>query len=720
MINSLSRLLMIQLSVSGLICAAQTPQGQGVSPDSSRILREVVVTSASEEQLQLRQMPVNVSVIQAMPFYKTNATGLDLLRQVSGIKIKQSGGFGSRSDFFINGSTGKQVKFFIDGMPQDNLGETQLINIYPVEQIERIEVYKGVLPVDLGADALGAAINIVTRRETESYTDVSYAISSFNTHRLNVSGRKYLSDHFFIGLLANLNYAQNNYRIDGEVPNEFGNIEIKSVKRFHDLYKNYNTKLQAGIVNTRYADQLMVSMVSTGMYDQLQNNLMQTQPYGSAFYKEQLLSGNVKYQKRNLLPGFDLSASGSYNHVQGLFMDTSRNIYNWEGRIVDRKYGGGELSSSGHALDLRTRLVNGKITASYRISDYLKAIFSNTFQRYYRTGKDTVAQKFYGGIDYYSAPSSLIKNISGLGVEGNFLASRLKVSTALKQYATRMEGNEIEWQTQTITKQSLRAFAYNAALGYNLTQKLTLKISYEHAARLPEAEEALGDLMLISPNPKIQIETSDNVNLSALYHSEKIQAGLTSFFRDVANIIYLRTAQNGSQYQNLLSARVGGVEGNVSYQPIINVTLHGNFTYQDLRNQSAINDNGINNDRYRNARLPNIPYLFMNGGVMWKKSNVFIDNTVLQVWWNTNYTHEYFLYWEVDGAHALKNHIPAQVLHHTGISYAVGHPGLSFALEVNNLTNSKAYDNFKVQLPGRSVSLKVRLYLYQKEKNKTN
>ncbi len=685
--------------------------------DSLRVLEEVVVTSSNEASEQLKRQPLNVSVIQAMPFYKTNATGLDLLRQVSGIKIKQSGGFGSRSDFFISGSTGKQVKFFIDGLPQDNLGETQLINIYPVEQIERIEVYKGVLPVDLGADALGAAINIVTRKETENYVDASYSIATFNTHRLNLSAKKYLSDHFFIGLFANANYASNNYRIDGEIPNEFGNMEIKKVRRFHDDYKNYNIKLHAGVSGTSYADQLTISLIKTGLYDEIQNNLLQTEPYGSAFYKESLISGNVKYQKDNLFRKFDLASFLSYNRIHGLFMDTSRNVYNWEARIVDRKFGGGEISSSGHALHLYSNVVNGKITAAYRFTENLKLIFSNTYQRYYRTGKDTVAQKFYSGLDYYGSPSSLQKNIAGLGFEGNFFKSRLRFSSAVKNYSTNFSGYEIEWQTQTITSQSLQTVAYNAALGYKLNNFFLIKASYEHAARLPEAEEALGDLMLIKPNPKIQIETSENVNLNVLYHNQKIDGGLTTFFRDVTDIIYLRTSQFGSQYQNLLSARVWGIEGNIKYQPITSLSLNGNFTYQDLRNQSVIENNGINNDRYKNARLPNIPYLFINGGVAWKRADVFAKNTMLQVWWNTNYTHEYFLYWEVDGARELKNRIPTQVLHHAGVSYALGNSGLSFALEVNNLTNATAYDNFKVQLPGRSLSFKIRFYHYQKNKN---
>lgn len=683
------------------------------SRDSLRTLAEVTVTAAQDDYTRVRQLPVNVSVVQALPFYKTNMTGLDLLRQASGIKIRQSGAFGARSDIFINGSTGKQVKFFIDGMPQDNLGETQLLSIYPLEQIERVEVYKGVLPVDLGADALGAAINIITRKEAESYADASYAIGSFNTHRFNVSGKKFFNDHFFIGGLANLNYARNNYRIDAEVPNEFGNVEVRSVKRFHDLYKNYNVKFQAGFVKTSFADQLILSVVNAAMYDEIQTNLLQTASYGSASNSEQILNGSLIYEKTNLAPRFDLMVSGSYGHVYGVFMDTSRNVYNWEGKIVDRKYGGGELSSSGHNLKLFTNVINGKVTARYHINDQFQLIASNTFQHYRRTGKDTVAKEFYGGKDFYGTPSSMLKNISGVGMEGNLLDNKLNVSSALKHYYTTLEGYTIEWQTQTIVNNSLKAFAWNAAVAYQLTNHVRLKGSFEHAARLPEVEEALGDLMLIAPNPAIEIEQSENANLSSVFTFKRIEAEVTGFYRYVDNIIYLRTFQTGAQYQNLLAARVWGVEGNVKYKPAPSLSFNANFTYQDLRNQSVITDNGINNDRYKNARLPNIPYLFINGGVSWKKQNLFSDNSMFMVWWNTNYTHEYFLYWEVDGARDLKNRIPDQLLHHTGISYAFGKPALSVAFEVNNLFDAKVYDNFKVQLPGRSISLKARIYFAQ-------
>ena len=52
---------------------------------------------------------------------------------------------------------------------------------------ERVEVYKGVLPVNLGADALGGAVNIVSRRDA-NYLDATYSFGSFNTHKVSVNG----------------------------------------------------------------------------------------------------------------------------------------------------------------------------------------------------------------------------------------------------------------------------------------------------------------------------------------------------------------------------------------------------------------------------------------------------------------------------------------------------------------------------------------------------
>jgi hypothetical protein len=57
-------ILIAVIFAGNILCSAQNVSKNNVPADSSRLLNEVVVTRYSEEQGQLRQMPVNVSVVQ--------------------------------------------------------------------------------------------------------------------------------------------------------------------------------------------------------------------------------------------------------------------------------------------------------------------------------------------------------------------------------------------------------------------------------------------------------------------------------------------------------------------------------------------------------------------------------------------------------------------------------------------------------------------------------
>jgi len=714
------KILIIKLFAIALFVQPASAQTDSTGADSARLLKAVAVQGRVSAKV-LKQQPFNIAIVEAAPYYSSNLTGVDLMRQASGIKIKQNGGFGSGNDFFINGSSGKQVKFFIDGLPQDNLGETQQLNIYPVEQIERLEVYKGVLPVELGADALGGAVNIVTRKEREDYINASYSIASFNTHKLNVLGKKYTGDHFFTAVQANLNYATNNYPVQAAVIKPNGQADTMNVRLFHDLFKNYNIRLQAGYTGKPFADQLTLTLLQTGMHDQLQHSLMMQQPYGYAYRNERLQSAIVRYQKASLLPKTDISAMFSYNRVNGLLIDTSRYSFLWNGEVArdlngqpQRKLSGGELSSSGHELYTHTRLWNGKLTAVYAVSDQARLVFSNTLQQYRRTGRDPVAQKFYYGIDYYATPAEMIKNVSGLGLEGKVKQTKWRYLASLKYYYNLVKGFEIIDLSQKIVRKRSGRPAWNAGLGYQWNEKILIKASYEHAARLPEPEEAFGDFTYVTANPGIEAEQSENLNLTILYNTSRLEAELTGFYRDVKDLIYLPPSPFYSRYENLLNLRTAGVEGSVKYIVSKRITANGNFTYQDLRNQSDISNSPIDNGRYKNSRMPNVPYLFANGSIMYNHKDIFKSGNGLQLWYTLNYTHEFFLYWAEDGDRELKNRLPSQWLHGAGISLAL-HEGVSLAFETTNITNARTYDNFRVQLPGRAFSFKIRFYQSHKK-----
>ncbi len=162
----------------------------------AKALKAVEVRSVSAGSLQ--QSTRAVTEIYAKKYYNRPATTLALINQSPGVRIRQDGGLGSKADLSINGISGRQVKYFINGIPADFLGAGNRLNIFPVNAIDRIEVYKGVVPIELGSDALGGAINIVTRQQLNNYTDAAYSIGSFNTHKATVNTYQNLGGRFFV------------------------------------------------------------------------------------------------------------------------------------------------------------------------------------------------------------------------------------------------------------------------------------------------------------------------------------------------------------------------------------------------------------------------------------------------------------------------------------------------------------------------------------------
>jgi outer membrane cobalamin receptor len=57
------------------------------------------------------------------------------------------GGVGSNFSLAINGLSGKRVRYFIDGIPMAGYGSSFQINNISINAAERVEVYKGVVPI---------------------------------------------------------------------------------------------------------------------------------------------------------------------------------------------------------------------------------------------------------------------------------------------------------------------------------------------------------------------------------------------------------------------------------------------------------------------------------------------------------------------------------------------------------------------------------------------
>ena len=163
-------------------------QGSGDRMKDSVMLDNVTVTGKSKTQ-RLREGALSVNAIDVRSFVSSISSLSGLVDRTAGVKLREEGGVGSDFDLSINGMSGNSVRYFLDGVPLDTKGSGVTLTNLPVNLIDHIEIYKGVVPTWLSSDALGGAVNIVTNRKKVNYLDASYGFGSYHTHRADANGQ---------------------------------------------------------------------------------------------------------------------------------------------------------------------------------------------------------------------------------------------------------------------------------------------------------------------------------------------------------------------------------------------------------------------------------------------------------------------------------------------------------------------------------------------------
>ncbi|WP_159090777.1 TonB-dependent receptor [Aquimarina aquimarini] len=681
-----------------------------------------VTLKATSEATKIKNSTTTVSVIKAQAFHTRSITTSDLLATASGVQVRQSGGVGNSAEISIQGLSGRQVKLFVDGIPMDfllpveELGVGPSLAMLPVNLIKRMEIYKGAVPVSMGVDALGGAINMVTRKEKYDFVEASAGYSSFNTWRTSINARKILASGFTAGLTGFYTSSDNNYRLhDVNVINEQGNPESISAKKFHDSFRSYMIKADIGMIDQSWADRILLSFSYADLYDEIQHNFEMRQPYGEALNRVSTYNNALQYEKKELVKNLDANLYVGYNRIITNFDDATLNIYNWRGEIVGQRTSGGEITASQNKLKLTGDNITGRINLQYNANPATKLIFNGVTSFFKRSGEDPVAADFYGE-DYFKNPVSINKVTSGIGLERGFFNEKITSYSAVKLYHYTAKGFEIEDNEAHVVEQQKTEYGASQSFSWKMNTNFLAKLSYEYATRLPDRIEMLGDFSAaVAANPNLRPERSHNINLGGTYKKKTWSAEAYGFFREVEDIIILQAVPPPvlSTYQNLLKTRILGVESEIKITPTPWISLVLNSTFQDLRNRSKKENSGVSNDRYFGARLPNKPYLFGNGEVQITQRNLMDKEDRLQFWWSTRYVKDFFRYWEIDGRKEDKLVIPTQWLHNLGIAYTDKQNRYTITLETNNIFNRQAYDNFGVQKPGRSWHFKLKTSLFK-------
>lgn len=698
-----------------------------LAEDESFELDNIVIESKSKGRLT-KEKGFSVEVVSTKELALQSLGATEILDRSAGVKIRQSAGLGSDVNYNLNGLSGNSVRIFIDGIPIRNYGRSFSLSSIPPSMIERIEVYKGVLPSELTEDALGGGINVVLKKEKKTSLTAAYSYGSFNTHQADINGNFY---HEKTGINTQISAfytdTDNNYKVSGDnvyvVDPQSGKVDYVTAKRFHDAFESKGIKANIGVRDKSWADELTLGLLVSDMDKDIQTGATMDVVYGNRRSESDTKMANLKYSKNDLLiDGLSVNTFTSFSQTNRKVIDTIPHMYNWLGEIIRDQNGdpinwknsGGEAGRATLAKNNEKNFANRTGLAYEFVDNHsLKANF------FYN--------KFTRDIDDPMLPQAenelldtrfLSKQIMSLSYEATFFDDKLSSSLFYKHYRQKVELTDVQKENDMLTTtkydKSISDQGYGLALSYEVHPKILLMTSAEKAIRLPGATELLGNTSEnVLPTYDLDPERSTNVNLGAalgpfVYKKHSLKADVNFFLRDISDMIARGVSSKIDDkygYENLGKVRSTGVDVELNYNYNRRLNIIANFSNFNARYNLKYDDYGSEYVYYKD-RLRNAPYLTFNTYAAYKFPDVFKKGNNLSLNYNFSYTHEFFRNWE-SLASSGKANIPTQAIHSFGVNYTLMEERLNLGFSAKNFTDEQVFDNWALQKPGRSFHVKL-------------
>lgn len=676
----------------------------------SRSLEEVIVTGKSEAR-RIREQAMPVSVISMKQLQGTVSDVQEILAKTVGVAIRSSGGVGSTSRLSVRGLEGKRIGFFIDETPLNDQSDFIDLNDIPIDMIDRIEIYKGVVPAKFGGSSMGGAVNLVIKEYPDRYADVSYTLESFNVNKAQTVFKRNLRNAGLVfGIGGGYTYADNSYTMDSPY------VKGLKIKRNHD---NFRKLILGGSIKARkwWFDEVELEPVFIDTYKEIQG--IETD-IRQAHTRSRLYVLSNKLEKDNfLLDGLDFDMSTAIAYTQYGLVDTAKVWYDWEGNPYPTPSPiGGELGTryASDSDNKKTTLIN-KLNLEYLIGRNHSVSFNSVFTLADGYPSDPTKEKSIGKkVDFDSRMRSWVGGLTYdfRTADDRFLNS---LTTRIYWYSMKTSYQNIYVSTPvediSLNKSSV---GFSDAMRYRFTPSFMAKLSGGYDVRIPAENELLGDGYTITPSEKLLPERNLSVNAGLLYdltgrHPSNLQIELGGYYMYLKDMIRFTKGILGAQYQNFGEMRTLGAELEVKADIFPFLYGYGNVTYQDLRDVREYEEGSSLPNATKGKRMPNIPYFMANAGVEFHKENLFGGkghNTRLFA--DMAFVEEYLYDFEI--TENAKRRIPRSTTVDIGFEHSFMNQRLFVSGKIRNLTNAAVLSEFNRPLPGRSFGIKLR-YIFR-------
>jgi outer membrane receptor protein involved in Fe transport len=665
-----------------------------------------VTVTAPDEIAELRAGPLPVSVVDVQQIAGRSTDLNEVLNRVVGVRVRRTGGLGSAAILSLRGLEGKRIEVFVDGNPLNSPDGNFGINDIPTQLIERIEVYRGIVPARFGGQGLGGAVNVVLREEPMPYVDAAGSLQSYDVLQGTVIAKHFWGAGKYSLAAAVIGAsAQNDYRM--ESPYEPG----LRIDRDHDAYRS----LLGGMGFTArraYFDKIQLETFVFGTRKEVQGvqrNIQHAEQRNAAY------AGALRVEKSGfLVPALALEYSISAPIARARMVDTSAVRYEFNGSTYPSPSLRGEVGqyprlSNDRLWEVRQRFnLEWRLAARQSFNFHVNARYSKT------RPQDTLANRF-AGRNVSAYPGRLFTLQSSLTHEASLAGGRLVNLAGVKYNWFSSRGRSSPLYT-LVQEGEPPAFSPSVgAAGFSNSARLLvagswyLKASAERAFRAPDPTELFGDGSLIAPAPALLPERSWNASLGLLYNRSRanggrIQIEANAFLLRVSDYITLAGIGFARGHVNTGEVRIAGldVDARIDLSPAL--FLYGNGTWQDLRDVTrTLPGTSVPNPTH-GLRIPNAPYLFGSAGIEWRSRLGAGRN--LKVFVETGYTHRYFYAFQV--SQNQERVIPTSFVQDVGIEQGFFDNRITLSTEIHNLTDSRVINVLNNPLPGRTFRVKLR------------
>lgn len=544
--------------------------------DTSQVFSEVVITANRSEQKAF-ETAASVYVLNGKTMEnRVSRTSPEALLGIGGVFLQKTNHGGGSP--FVRGLTGNQSLLIIDGIRLNNstfrYGPNQYFNTINPFNIQRIEALNGSGSVQYGSDALGGAIQVISRSP------------DFNSGlQVNISGRAGLPKQE-LGTNVELNYGGR----------QWGLAVNGALRKFGDLLGGKNTGIQSPSgYNEHMFDAKILFKTGNGILT-LANQFFKANdvPVYHKITLENYILNQFSPQERNLsYLKYEEKGSGwliDSWQLNGSFHQTEEGRQNTRAGIPDQKSVENDQVKTG-GLNTLIHSTKGNWRATSGIDIYRDLVKSSRKEVNLLTGEEQFKRGLYP--DNSTAFSAAIYSLQ------SYHANQWKFTGGLRYTLNRIN---ISDETNGSTKISPNALTPSISVSRFYKNDIHTYLSYSSGFRSPNVDD-MGTLGVVDfryeiPSYGLRPERSDAFEFGVKLQKEKFSFTGSIFHTKLSEII-TREKLEGQQidgYQvyakkNTQSAFINGFELSYQIQTGEDSKVFGQTSYtygQNLRKEEPL------------------------------------------------------------------------------------------------------------------------------------